>query len=163
MCYKQRMELSKAKYYPFKVWLFTILFAPIFHILFILFYHYFEGSWEIIKGFFDLSLIGAFIALPSLLIYFVVFKLLSFYLYSERLSKSIMIIVGLALFIITKGILDSLFSSDFYHPKNVAFYSIYCLCIIVAGLYYNYPSKAPSPQNSTKLLPFNYKKLSTTE
>ena len=131
------------KYYPFKVWLSTILIAPVLHVLFIAFYQ--SGSWnigELVQVYFFLWYVGGLLALPSLLLYYLFFKLLRLQPLSEWLGKSIMTAVGLALFLATKVSIDNLMHGDFYHPKNLAFYSSYCLCIAVAGFYFSYPTKA---------------------
>ena len=135
------MQNSNSKNYPLNVWLTTITIAPLLQILFIIFYHSTADIFETFQAYLFLIVLSAIISIPSLVIYYLIYKALRLISVADILTKLILSILAIALFLVTKAILDSIIKSAFYHPKNIAFIINYSTCILITGFYFKLPAK----------------------
>ena len=131
----------KVTYYPFKVWLTTIIVAPFLQSIFILFYHDFNSVGDFIPSLFSLLLFSFLFSLPSFLFYYLIVFFLEKYQVHGLLVKCIGAILAIVFMLMTYYSLQNIMSGDINHPKTIFFLFAYSICIALSSLLYNLTSQ----------------------
>lgn len=135
------MSRFKLTYYPFKVWLTTIIVAPLLQSIFIQFYHEFSNVGDFIPALFSLVMFSFIFSLPP----FLLFYLIIYYLDKIQINNLLIKVIGAASAIVfmflTHNFLHQIMGGDITHPKTIYFLTIYSVCIVVFSLLYNLNSQ----------------------
>jgi hypothetical protein len=136
-CMQYLMRQFKVTYYPFKVWLTTILVAPLLQSIFILFYHKSDSLGDFILSLFSLIVFSFLFSLPSFLFYFLSIVFLEKYQINNWLVKCIGAILAIVFMLLTYYSLHNIMGGDLTHPKTMFFLSAYTIWIALSSLLYN--------------------------
>jgi len=131
----------KVTYYPFKVWLTTIIIAPLLQSIFIQFYHEFSDVGDFIPAFFALVMFSFLFSLPSFLLFYLIIYFLDKTKINSLLIKSIGAASAIVFMLLTYNFLHQIMGGDITHPKTISFLTAYSVCIVLFSLLYNLNSQ----------------------
>jgi hypothetical protein len=119
-------------YYPYKVYLTTILGAPILNYLLAVIFNS-NSATDFFLGSLVMITFGALLSLPSLVIYYIAFRLLCVSNIKYLFVKVYSALIACFLFMVNTAPFTSF---QFSNSKSISFVGAYCLTVIVASLLY---------------------------